>query len=67
MFDLKKNFIIINFKSASDLINKDLTQELFDLANYTVEAKSGEDVVKEVKDTLSNYFLYKQQAAMVFF
>ncbi|RNA03736.1 voltage-dependent calcium channel subunit alpha-2 delta-2-like [Brachionus plicatilis] len=56
-----QNYIL---QSASDLINKDLTQELFDLANYTVEAKNGEDVVKEVKDTLSNYFSYKQQAAM---
>lgn len=55
------------FKSASDLINRDLTQELFDMANYTVEAKNGEDVVKEVKDTLSNYFLQKQQAAIVKF
>jgi len=42
-----------------------LTQENFDLANYTVEAKNGDDVVKEVKDTLSNYFYQKQAAALV--
>jgi hypothetical protein len=42
-----------------------LTQELFDLANYTVEAKNGEEVVKEVKETLSNYFFQKQAAAYV--
>ncbi len=50
---------------ANDHINRDLTQELFDLANYTVEAKNGEEVVKEVKETLSNYFFQKQAAAYV--
>ena len=50
---------------ANDDINRDLTQELFDLANYTVEAKNGEEVVKEVKETLSNYFYQKQMSAYV--
>lgn len=49
------------------MINKDLTQELFDLADYTVEPKNGEDVVKDVKETLSNYFIQKQKAAIVNF
>ena len=57
-----QNYII---QSANDLINRDLTQELFDLANYTVENKHGEEVVKEVKETLSNYFSQKQAAAIV--
>ena len=35
------------------------------MANYTVEAKDGEEVVKEVKETLSNYFSQKQAAAVV--
>jgi len=42
---------------TNDNVNRDLTQELFDLANYTVEAKSGEEVVEEVKETLSKYFV----------
>jgi hypothetical protein len=57
-----QNYII---QLASDHINRDLTQQYFDLANYTVEAKDGEEVVKEVKDTLSNYFTQKQAAAIV--
>jgi hypothetical protein len=36
------------------------------MANYTVEAKDGEQVVKDVKNTLSNYFIQKQEAAKVF-
>ena len=35
------------------------------MANYTVEAKDGEQVVREVKQTLSNYFSQKQAAALV--
>jgi hypothetical protein len=35
------------------------------LANYTVEAKNGEQVVEDVKDILSNYFTQKQEAAIV--
>lgn len=54
-----------NFKSANDLINRELTQELFDLANYTFEKKKGEDVVHEVKERLSGYFSLKQEAAIV--
>ncbi len=50
---------------ANDDINRELTQELFDLANYTVEAKSGEEVVKVVKETLSEYFSQKQESAYV--
>jgi len=46
-------------------MNKDLVQELFDMANYTVEAKNAEEVVQEVKETLSNYFSQKQAAASV--
>ncbi len=42
-------------------------QELFDMANYTVEAKNAEEVVQEVKETLSNYFSQKQAAATVSF
>ena len=57
-----QNYII---QSASDLINRDLTQSLFDLANYTVEAKDGEVLVHEVKEILSNYFIQKQEAAIV--
>ena len=57
-----QNYII---QSANDLINRDLTQSLFDLANYTVEAKNGEDVVADVKSILSNYFTQKQDAAIV--
>jgi hypothetical protein len=52
-------------KSANDLINRDLTQELFDLANYTVEAKHGEEVVNDVRSKLSSYFSLKQEAAIV--
>jgi DNA phosphorothioation-dependent restriction protein DptG len=57
-----QNYII---QSASDLINRDLTQSLFDLANYTVEKKKGEQVVEDVKEILSNYFIQKQEAAIV--
>ena len=35
------------------------------MANYTVEAKDGEEVVREVKAQLSNYFSQKQAAATV--
>jgi hypothetical protein len=37
------------------------------MANYTVEAKNAEEVVQEVKETLSNYFSQKQAAATVSF
>ena len=50
---------------ANDHINRDLTQDLFDLANYTIIAKNGDVVVKEVKESLSNYFIQKQAAAYV--
>jgi len=59
----KDIFFVI--KLANDDINRELTQELFDLANYTVEAKSGEEVVKVVKETLSEYFTQKQDSAYV--
>ena len=57
-----QNYIL---QLANDDINRQLTQELFDLANYTVEAKSGEQVVKDVKVTLSKYFALKQASAYV--
>ena len=57
-----QNYII---QLANDNINRDLTQELFDLANYTVEAKSAYDVIKDVKSVLSDYFVKKQEAASV--
>ena len=53
------------FQLANDHINRDLTQDLFDLANYTIIAKNGDVVVKEVKESLSNYFIQKQAAAYV--
>ena len=56
---------MIKQKLASEQMNKDLVQELFDMANYTVEAKNAEEVVQEVKETLSNYFSQKQAAATV--
>ena len=33
------------------------------MANYTIIAKNGDVVVKEVKESLSNYFIQKQAAA----
>ena len=50
---------------ANDCINRQATQEYFDLANYTLEAKSGEEVVKDVQDQLTEFFLKKQDAANV--
>ena len=50
---------------ANDCINKKATQEYFDLANYTVEAKNGDEVVKDVQKILTEYFLKKQDAANV--
>ena len=58
-------FECFSFKLASSNINRELTQEYFDLANYTVEAKVGDEVVKEVKEILENYFIKKQEAAHV--
>ena len=51
---------------ANDCINRKATQEYFDLANYTVEAKNGDEVVKDVQQILTSYFLKKQDAANVF-
>lgn len=65
---MRKNFFISNcckFKLASANINRELTQEYFDLANYTVEAKVGDEVAKEVKQILEHYFIKKQEAAQV--
>ena len=59
---LPMNFL---FKLASDCINRQATQEYFDLANYTVEDKVGDVVVKDVQEILTKYFLKKQDAAIV--
>jgi hypothetical protein len=59
-----QNYIL---QLASDQMNRELTQELFDLANYTVETKVVENVVEDVKNALSNYFVKKQDAAHVSF
>lgn len=48
---------------ASDGIKRDITQSLFDTANYTYEKKNGTKTVAQVQEQLSRYFRAKRQAA----
>ena len=50
---------------ASEGIKRDYTQGLFDTANYTFEEKDGDVLVRQVKESLGNYFLSKRIAAWV--
>ncbi|CAH1773823.1 unnamed protein product [Owenia fusiformis] len=57
---LIQNYIL---QLASDGIKREVTQSLFDLANYTYEEKSGKEVVEVVQERLGNYFTDKKLAA----
>ena len=50
---------------ASEGIKRDYTQGLFDTANYTFEEKDGDVIVRQVKESLGNYFRCKRIAAWV--
>jgi hypothetical protein len=50
---------------AVDAIKRDYTQGLIDQAKYTYEKRNGEDIVKQVKQQLTQYFAQKKQAAQV--
>lgn len=51
------------FQLASDGIKRDITQSLFDTANYTFEKKNGSGIVHTVRNRLSSYFANKKSAA----
>ena len=50
---------------ASEGIKREFTQGLFDLSNYTYEEKDGDQLVRQVKDSLGDYFRKKKVAAQV--
>ena len=52
---------------ASEGIKRDYTQSLFDQASYTYEEKNGEELVRQVKESLGDYFSSKRKAAQVRF
>ena len=52
---------------ASEGIKRDYTQSLFDQASYTDEEKNGEELVRQVKESLGDYFSSKRKAAQVRF
>ena len=52
---------------ASEGIKRDYTQSLFDQASYTYEEKNGEELVRQVKESLGDYFSSKRKAAQVHF
>ena len=53
------------FQLASDGICRDYSQSYLDHATYTFEQKNGEEIVKQVKEKLSDYFNKKKRAAEV--
>lgn len=53
------------FQLASDGICRDFSQSYLDQATYTFEQKDGQEIVKEVKEKLSDYFNKKKRAAQV--
>ncbi|KAK2171034.1 hypothetical protein NP493_1112g00000 [Ridgeia piscesae] len=57
---LIQNYIL---QLASEGIKREYTQSLFDTANYTFEEKDGDVLVRQVKESLGNYFRSKRIAA----
>ena len=50
---------------ASEGIKREYTQSLFDTANYTFEEKDGDVLMRQVKESLGNYFHSKRITARV--
>ena len=50
---------------ASEGIKREFTQSLFDAANYTYEDKDGDELVRDVRESLGDYFSSKKNAAQV--
>ncbi len=53
------------FQLASEGIKRDYTQSLVDKASYTFEEKDGDELVRQVKASLGDYFSSKRKAAQV--
>ena len=57
--------MLLLLQLASEGIKREYTQSLFDQANYEDEEKDGEDLVRQVKESLGDYFSKKKRAAQV--
>ncbi|KAK2155924.1 hypothetical protein LSH36_227g06072 [Paralvinella palmiformis] len=57
---LLQNYIL---QLASEGIKREYTQSLFDTANYTYQEKDGDEIVRQVKESLGDYFSKKKHAA----
>ena len=62
---LIRSTILLLLQLASEGIKREYTQSLFDQANYEDEEKDGEDLVRQVKESLGDYFSKKKRAAQV--